>query len=286
MKNDFILITLTFLLFVSCKEQESFQRDFDFNNNWQFSLSDSDVSKVNSEHNVLWESVNLPHNWNKSIALELRNSEEPMGYLPEKVAYYKKDFHLALSSNQKAFIWFDGDVYDSEFWINGHNLGEHPSGDVSFYFDLSNFLKHDGAPNQLLVKIERSKGEVRSCGMCLDAKLVKVNKLHIPISGTCFKMQRISDQEVNVALDITLNNTYTNHQTANVVSEVFNTSGKLISSTTHADFIVKPGKTHLKQNIALYNSLLKDKDKEQPYFAETKIYTNNTLVDVFKTRLD
>ena len=53
---------------------------------------------------------------------------------------------------------------NSEVWINGQFLGRRPYGFIGFRYDLTEFLKTDGAPNVLAVRVDDSPN-LRCAGM-------------------------------------------------------------------------------------------------------------------------
>ena len=47
---------------------------------------------------------------------------------------------------------------NSDVWLNGHHLGNHPYGYTPFYYDLTPYLKPAGQENVLAVKV-RNEGK-------------------------------------------------------------------------------------------------------------------------------
>jgi len=275
MKNGFILF-LTLFVLISCKEQEPFKRNFDFNQNWYFTFSDSTISTLNASQNSVWELVNFPHTWHQPQV----SSE-----LAQKVAYYKKHFNLNLSYNQKAYLWFNGVSDDSEYWINGHKLDNRQSRDSSFYYDISNYITSDGSVNEVMFKLVPSFKDTAHYGMCKNVCLVKLNKLHIPIEGTHLNRVESAHSQASYQLSINLYNAYSNHQTVDVVTEVIDANEKPILELKNPGYILKPGKTILKQVLTFNSSSSPHEKKSDTYLALTKIYSNKKLVDVYQTEL-
>ena len=46
---------------------------------------------------------------------------------------------------------------NSDVWLNGHHLGNHPNGYTPFYYDLTPYLKPYGQENVLAVRV-RNEG--------------------------------------------------------------------------------------------------------------------------------
>src|SRR5690606_7426975 len=80
------------------------------------------------------------------------------GSLPGGVGWYRKTFDVSRSkANQQVYINFDGVYRYSKVWINGHLLGERPSGYVAFQYNITPYLTKDGLSNVLAVRVDNSK---------------------------------------------------------------------------------------------------------------------------------
>ncbi len=67
------------------------------------------------------------------------------GYLDGGIGWYRKEFNLPEkleSESGHVFIDFDGVYMDSDVWLNGHHLGNHPYGYTSFQYELTPWLKY------------------------------------------------------------------------------------------------------------------------------------------------
>jgi len=97
-------------------------------NNWKFIQSDVKGAENQIFDDSKWRTLNLQHDW--SIEGEFKEdaiTKGPGGYLPTGIGWYRK--HLTLSSfgkDQQYWIEFDGVYMNSDVWINGQHLGNHP----------------------------------------------------------------------------------------------------------------------------------------------------------------
>lgn len=81
------------------------------------------------------------------------------GYLPVEPAWYRKTFYLPISDRNKSlWVTFDGIYRDSIVWLNGHYLGEHPSGYTSFHYDITPYARYGGR-NVLAIHVDPSQFE-------------------------------------------------------------------------------------------------------------------------------
>jgi len=68
------------------------------------------------------------------------------GYLDGGIGWYRKQFTVpAAAQGQRFSMLFDGAYMNSEVWLNGQHLGNHPYGYTSFSYDLTPFLNY-GVP--------------------------------------------------------------------------------------------------------------------------------------------
>jgi len=72
--------------------------------------------------------------------------------------WYRKRFSAAaLPADSQVEIVFDGVYMNSDFWLNGAPLGNHPYGYTSFAYDLTPHLRRDGE-NVIAVRV-RNEGK-------------------------------------------------------------------------------------------------------------------------------
>ena len=139
-----------------------------FDDEWKFykgDVADGEKENINDGN---WRTVELPHDWSiEDLARSIRFSYWPFhtksigttatGYTVGGTAWYRKHFTLNNISNKKVSIYFDGVYMNSDVWINGHHLGNHPYGYTPFYYDLTPYLKQNGE-NIIAVRV-RNEGK-------------------------------------------------------------------------------------------------------------------------------
>jgi len=131
------------------------QRNY-FDNAWRFHLGDITGAEQLKFDDSKWRLLDLPHDWSiEGDFDEKATTTGRGGYLPTGIGWYRKTFDLPKqSSGKNVSIEFDGVYMNSEVWINGHYLGKHPNGYVSFYYDLTPYVKKK--KNVLAVKVDNS----------------------------------------------------------------------------------------------------------------------------------
>jgi beta-galactosidase len=130
-------------------------RDFDMD--WRFSRGDFASAMMPAFDDAAWRRLDLPHDW---------SIEGPFGpewgsgngYAPGGIGWYRKHFQLdPAPKDQRVAIEFDGVYENSEVWLNGQFLGARPFGFASFEYDLTPYLKRNGADNVVAVRVDHSR---------------------------------------------------------------------------------------------------------------------------------
>jgi beta-galactosidase len=123
---------------------------------WKFSQTDTAGADKPSFNDSKWRTLNLPHDWSiENAFVQTAPTGGGGGYLPTGIGWYRKHFVLPKSSLSKT-VWveFDGVYQNSDVWINGHHLGHYPNGYMSFYYDLTPYIKT--GENIITVRVDNS----------------------------------------------------------------------------------------------------------------------------------
>ena len=122
---------------------------------WKFSQTDTLGANKAAFNDNKWRTLNLPHDW--SIENEFK-ADAPTGggggYLPTGIGWYRKHFKVSNPTGKNLSIEFEGVYQNSDVWLNGHLLGHYPNGYMTFYYDLTPFIKK--GENIVTVKVNNS----------------------------------------------------------------------------------------------------------------------------------
>ena len=123
------------------------------NDSWQFSKADF-PSCVNADFDdSKWESVNIPHTWNKSDVMD-----DVPGYY-RGLGWYRRTVTIpSETKNKQVTIFFEGVNQEMELFVNGKSAGKHLGGYTRFSFDITPFILF-GEKNTLAVKVDNSFNE-------------------------------------------------------------------------------------------------------------------------------
>lgn len=277
----FILVcTSTGLVGCSSDKVEEIGIAKDFNFDWEFMLMDS----ISGEGK--WKSVQIPHDWSVEASFDSIKGEGATGYLPGGIGVYRKEFPLQLKDDQMAYLLFDGVYNNTTVILNGQELGFHPYGYSPFYFDISSKL--GVTDNHLLqVKVDRSRyADSRwytGSGIYRNVQLLVKNKLHIPVWGVFLTTPKVSKDQAQVVLEIQVKNALSEDKNIQVVTELWDQSGKKVASKTSQIAVSPNQKNVIHQKIGVNNPMLWDIDNPSLYRAEIKLVQNNNTVDRYET---
>ncbi|MHA1821230.1 MAG: glycoside hydrolase family 2 TIM barrel-domain containing protein [Promethearchaeota archaeon] len=193
---------------------------------WLFHLGDEKEAFKEDFEEDEWEEVEIPHDWGifgpfKKMRTEnwwlFQNLDYRIGYLPQGIGWYRKYIYIPKEyENKEVIIQFDGVYRDSDVWINGHHLGHRMYGYITFYYDLTPYLKF-GTENVIAVRVDNKGVSSRwysGSGIYRKVQLLIMDKIHISQWGTFVKtlnINQISDdhnsaESALIELDIKIEN--------------------------------------------------------------------------------
>ncbi|MFN8209857.1 MAG: glycoside hydrolase family 2 TIM barrel-domain containing protein [Bacteroidales bacterium] len=176
MKSPLLLFTILIAAFITgCgwnevdpefreASKEKSRSDILLDFGWKFHRGDTSGAETPGFKDDSWRSVDLPHDWSiedlpgKDIPVDsLAVGGIDAGYFVGGTGWYRKEFVLPFRlKNKHVQLLFEGVYMNSEVWVNGKSLGEHPYGYTSFRYDISAYLK-PGRKNVIAVKV-RNEG--------------------------------------------------------------------------------------------------------------------------------
>ena len=281
MKN-IIYILITFLFFTSCKPTNIKTRVVeDFNNDWQFNLSNQKDAFDLNFNDTAWQNINVPHDWSIEQGYTQENSAASTGFVPGGIGWYRKTFKLSSNDKDRTIkILFDGVYNNSEVWINGHFLGKRPNGYSSFSYDLSDYLNFEGN-NVIAVKVDRTayvdSRWYTGSGIYRKVQLIKTAPLHIAQWGIQITTPTVTPDVAEVLITTTLENSK-NSSTENLMLKyyVLNEEGKIVSETSEK----LENKLKNKNIIKIEKPALWDVENPNLYALKVEVFQNEELIDV------
>jgi beta-galactosidase len=287
-KINSILIAL--LVITSGFAQNSIKagRNQTFDADWKFKKGHVLAAKAASFNDSDWRTLNVPHDWSiedltstpsdSIIGPFYKNSlgKNATGFMVGGTAWYRKSFTLDKSTlGKKVLIQFDGVYMNSDVWINGHHLGNHPNGYTSFVYDLSDHLKPVGAENVIAVEVKNEGENSRwyaGSGIYGHVWLNVLNPTHIANWGVQVLADQVSAQSAAIHIATKIENSVTNLA---LLTEIYSFDNKLIDSKLSD--VSTQNKTE--QVIVLQNPKLWDTENPHLYKAKISLKQNGKTID-------
>lgn len=211
------------LLFIfSCMSIVQSKEIIDFDENWRFQRYglqfdgrriEEPVGEKSPRHKYFddtsWRLLSVPHDW----GIEGPFREELDGYtgkLPWRgIGWYRKSFYVdPIDSCKMFFLDFDGVMANSEIYLNGYKVGEHPYGYTSFRVDLTPHLCW-GKENVISVRVDTENLGSRwypGAGIYRHVRLVKSNKINIPQWGVFVSTPQVTKNSASISTLIAIDN--------------------------------------------------------------------------------
>ncbi|MEZ4802965.1 MAG: glycoside hydrolase family 2 TIM barrel-domain containing protein [Gelidibacter sp.] len=199
-KMTYILIVLCVVFSFPTKAQKNV-----INSGWQFTL---DSTKTH------WQTVNIPHTWNKEDAFD----DKP-GYY-RGLGFYKKQLFISQEQKGKVhYLKFNAVNQKATVYVNGQEVGNHKGGYTAFNFNISKWLTY-GAYNLIEVEVDNSHNEnippldadfTFYGGIYRDVELISLPEQHISLSdnasdGLYIDYPNISNEKATVEVTVLVDN--------------------------------------------------------------------------------
>ncbi len=241
-----LVILLSFpLLLASSSRAQRVHSNFDAN--WKFHLGDVTNAESEKTDDKNWRTLDLPHDWSiedlpgqsdsiigpfttKSIGATAT------GYTVGGIGWYRKHFKLNNIKNKEVNIYFDGVYMNSDVYINGHHLGNHPYGYTPFSYDIAPYLKSSGEENILAVRASNEGKNSRwysGSGIYRHVWLTVTPMMHIAPWGVYITMPDVSDKLAKINIKTKLINNGTNARNATIRTTIFDSKNQVVANTSN-----------------------------------------------------
>lgn len=243
-----------------------------FNEGWLFQLSDvKDADKVATADST-WRKLTLPHDWSieGTYSPDLASGT---GYLPGGIGWYRKHFDVKNPNDgKKRYIYFEGVYNRSDVYLNGHLLGNRPSGYASFMYDMTPYLKE--GDNVLSVRVDHSRyADSRyytGSGIYRDVWMVEAPATHIAQWGVGFETVAVKGKKAEVKVNIAVENPV---KGLKVKVQLIDTAGNAVASAT------APAKAENTLKMTVPDARIWDIDDPNLYTLRTELSENGKRID-------
>lgn len=260
-----------------CKQAE---REINFNENWKFHLGDTAGASARQFNDRSWRTINLPHDWSIEGRPEINNpSGNDGGYYPAGIGWYRKTFNLQQNDRlTETIIYFEGVYMNATVFVNGHELGTHPYGFTSFFYDITPYLRT--GENTMAIKVDNS--QQKNCrwytgsGIYRNVKLIRTPKMRFEPWGTSISTITVSPQQT-VQVETTVANRQNRPQQAVVQYRILDNDSLLATKEEHVT--LEAGETRtLKTQITLNGAKLWSPETPRLYNLECRLQSSDGLL--------
>jgi beta-galactosidase len=294
-----IILTIVMILTTTygCKRSDIAEnpRTISFDQEWRFLKGNPLGAENPAFDDSKWRSLDLPHDWSIED-LPDQKEDSVIGPFSKKsvgkmgtgntvggTAWYRKNFTInKADKDKKAYIQFDGVYMNSDIWINGRHVGNHPYGYTSFWYDITPFLNATGQSNTIAVRVKNEGFNARwysGSGIYRHTWLTLVNPVHITPWGVYITTPAVSEKnaKVEIVTNVTNSNKKDSHVTFNV--KLIDPSGAS-AGTSSMESLVPAGKSvELKQIVMVDNPALWSLENPNLYQARVEVLDNNKAAD-------
>eukprot|EP01121_Diplochlamys_sp_Union-15-3_P011256 TRINITY_DN323_c0_g1_i1.p1 TRINITY_DN323_c0_g1~~TRINITY_DN323_c0_g1_i1.p1 ORF type:complete len:779 (-),score=173.01 TRINITY_DN323_c0_g1_i1:14-2350(-) len=270
--------------------------DFD----WRFNLGDikgPNVTQLNYDDSK-WRQLNIPHDFVVEGNFT-RSADESHGFLPYGIGWYRKHFTIPSDTKGKT-IWvdFDGTYRNTDVYLNGFFLGNHPSGYTSYRFYISNVSTLNyGSENVLAIRTDCTQPEgwwYDGGGIYRHVWLNVADPVHIrpwgvyaaaSVTGTIVTDeigQSLATSSVTITTDIdNWNSAAVSGYTLS--SEIKDQSGKSIAQVSSDVSVSAKGNVTIKQTLNIAQANLWSLESPYLYTLTSSITKSGTAIDSVDT---
>jgi beta-galactosidase len=221
-----------------------------------------------------------------------RNAYAGHGYLPVYPAWYQRNLAIPASAKGKN-VWLDfGGVYrDAVVFINGRFVDQHASGYTGFRLDITSAVKY-GADNSVAVFVDPRWFEgwwYEGGGIYRHVSLIVADPLEIAPWGTFVESEVPgpisygSPAGDRAAAELAVQTTVRNHHPTSrkftLVSQVIDSAGKVIASTSSPEELASGQEATFSQHLSLRDALLWSLEHSNLYKLASTIRMGDTAID-------
>ncbi|NQV33451.1 MAG: DUF4982 domain-containing protein [Phycisphaeraceae bacterium] len=253
-----------------------------FEQGWRFQLGDSATAMMPGFSDGDWRVVQIPHDWSVEGPFGPQYGSGN-GYAPGGIGWYRKAFDLkAEQQGRRVVVMFDGVYHNSEVWVNGHLLGQRPSGYHSFYYDMTPYLHFGSQPNVLAVRVDHSRfADSRwytGSGIYRHVQLIVTDKLHIEPWGVFVTTPEVTDGRAVVRIETTVKNDHETPRIVMLMSEILAPQAR-DNAMVGSPVSLEAGQSKtVVQTVSLPNPKRWSLESPTLYTVKSEIHTNTELV--------
>ncbi len=287
-KNSFLVVCI--LISFQCFAQ----RKILFDEGWRFHRGDVENAQQENFRDNSWRHIDLPHDWSIEDLPGTGSPFNPdaingvsIGFTSGGIGWYRKTFRLPSNQkNKRISILFDGVYMNSDVWINGVPLGNHPYGYTSFYFDITDKIKKD-QKNIIAVRVKNEGANSRwytGSGINRHVWLIETKPIHVAQWGTFITTPEVSSSSASVNIQAKVENETCASTTITVINKIMNAKGVEVAKKSSKQNIPSKEEYEFNEIAMVKTPELWSNENPNLYNAITEIYAGGKLMDHVETK--
>ncbi|MHB0755743.1 glycoside hydrolase family 2 TIM barrel-domain containing protein [Polaribacter sp. M15] len=291
-------IKTSILLFTFCCCYHFFTaQEVELLKNWKFSNYDYGAAFQENFDDSNWDKVTVPHDWavkqdfdfahDVQLTMVIQDGETQPRYRTGRsgalpyvgIGWYRTNYSVSKADlAEKVQLLFDGAMSNAKVYVNGNYVGERPFGYISFYFDITKYLK--AGDNSIAVRLENFNSQSRwypGAGLYRKVSVIKTNKTHVKTWGTFVTTPIIEKKFAKVHVDVEVlgSGNYT------MVNEIISSDGKIVAKKSKEITLHK--NTKITADLEVKKPKLWDIQSPNLYKLKTSILKNDKIINTYNT---
>lgn len=278
---------------ISGVAQENNYKPLLFDFDWYFHRGGAQGAEVATFDDSRWRKLDLPHDWSIEDIPGTSSPFDPdaigqvsSGFTVGGTGWYRKRFTIpAMDRNKRVYIQFDGVYMNTDVWVNGNHLGNHPYGYTSFWFDITEYIKA-GEENVVAVQVKNEGQNSRwysGSGIYRHVWLKTAEPIHIAQWGTYVTTPEVTSTSARINVKTKIRNTTSAASMVTLVTRILNSKGLEIAREQIQQEVPAGLVEEFDQNVGI-----KDPEKwsiESPVLqtAVSEVQINGKTVDKVET---
>jgi len=289
------------------------KREQSFDDGWRFLRGDAPGAELPDFNDAAWRTLDLPHDfsvedlpprsanangegalWGASVLpirvgpfdAELSAGGRDTGWFVGGTGWYRKRFSAAaVPADGQAEIVFDGVYMNSDVWLNGSPLGNHPYGYTAFAYDLTPHLRRTGE-NVLAVRVRNEGRNSRwytGSGIYRHVKLNVTGSVRVPLWGVFVTTPEASKDSASVKVTARIENRAQSAQDATVRIRLVDSKNASIGAYDARQSLAAGGGAELEHVFTVAGPQLWSMDTPQLYRAEVELMAGGKTTDAATT---
>ena len=265
-----------------------------FDSDWLFHKGGAQGADQQDFDDAGWQKIDLPHDWSIEDLPGTTSPFNPeaingvsIGFTTGGIGWYRKTFTLPVNpQNTRISILFDGVYMNSDVWINGVHLGNHPYGYTSFYYDITDIIKRNGK-NIIAVQVKNVGVNSRwyaGSGINRHVWVIETNPIHVAQWGTFITTPEVSVSSAKVNIQTKVKNETGVSATITLVNKIVNAKGVEVARKSSKQNVPANDEYGFNENAMVKSPALWSNENPNLYKAITEVYVNGRQADHVETK--